>query len=383
MRIAYYIWETFTAGGIQKITIDKVNYLVESGHNVLLMTSYQGTRMPFWAIDPRVEQVDLGIDYTPAYKVSNPLKRVLALRNTRSEHKRRLEKALRAFDADICINTAFCEEGSIFPELKDRSKKILESHGVKYALLPQFKRKGLLSFLGKWMDNRRKARYEEMPKRYDHFVVLSHGHLKQWEGYSNISAIPNMCTLLPPAVSNLESPIVTIAARLSEEKNISSLLRIWRKVLDLGTHWHLNIWGDGPLKEQIQRELRSLNIEQYTSLKGTASDMLTVYNESSIYCLTSSHEGFPMTLMEAQSCGLPIVCYDCPIGPGDIITDGVDGYLIPLHDEDTFAHKLFEVMQNDELRQRMGQEAKAKSERYAPDKVMNEWLDLFHKLLSK
>lgn len=383
MRIAYYIWETFTAGGIQKITIDKVNYLVESGYNVLLITSYQSNRPAFWDIDPRVEQVDLGIDYTTAYKISNPLKRMLALHSTRTEHKRRLEKALGAFKADICVNTAFCEEGTIFPELKDGSKKILESHGTKYALLPQFERKGPLSFLGKWVDSRRKARYEEMPKKYDHFVVLSNGHLTQWEGYSNISAIPNMCTLFTTQTSKLGNPVVTVVARLANQKNIPSILRIWRKVIDLGGRWTLELWGDGPLEQQVKLLIQELNLGSNVRLCGATKDILSVYLQSSICCLSSNYEGLPMTLIEAQVCGLPIVAYDCPLGPSDIITDGVDGYLIPLHDEDTFAHKLFEVMQNDELRQRMGQEAKAKSERYAPDKVMNEWLDLFHKLLSK
>lgn len=383
MRIAYYIWDTYTAGGLQRITIDKVNYFAEHGDDVLLITSCQKGRSPFWPLHPSVMQVDLDIDYHASVNsISNPVKRFFAKASLRTKHRERLEKALSMFRADICVNTIFSEEGEIFPMLEDGSAKVLESHGVKYALFPQIERRGPLAFLGNWVESFKRKAYEEMPRKYNHFVVLSSAHIEQWEGYINISAIPNMCVLSTEGKrSTLESKVVSILARFAPEKNIPDLVGIWAKVVKLCPGWELHIWGDGPLRSQIESRVAELDLSSSIVLKGETSDVMSAYLGSSIICLCSKYEGLPMTLIEAQSCGLPIVSYDCPLGPRSIIHEGVDGFLITPGDEEEFAQKLLLLIQDKKLRIWMGENAYQHSQAYLPNVVMMQWNSLFESIL--
>ena len=108
--------------------------------------------------------------------------------------------------------------------------------------------------------------------------------------------------------------------------------------------------------------------------------METAYASSSIYVMTSHFEGLPMVLIEAQSVGLPAVSYMCSSGPRDIITDGKDGFLVELYDQETFAERLRTLMQDEELRRSMGQAAEVASHRYDLDVIMPQWLSLFNEL---
>ena len=99
--------------------------------------------------------------------------------------------------------------------------------------------------------------------------------------------------------------------------------------------------------------------------------------------LTSLFEPFGLVLPEAMSCGLPVVSFDCPYGPADIITDGVDGFLIKNRDVQAFADRVCQLIEDKELRVRMGQAAIKSSQRYRADVIMPKWKELFERLCQK
>lgn len=105
------------------------------------------------------------------------------------------------------------------------------------------------------------------------------------------------------------------------------------------------------------------------------------YLSSSIYVMTSRYEGLPMVLLEAQALGLPIVSYTCPCGPRDIVSDGVNGYLVPEGREEEFAARLRLLMADEQLRRDMGRAAHEASSRYRMQTVMPQWLELFEVLV--
>ena len=107
------------------------------------------------------------------------------------------------------------------------------------------------------------------------------------------------------------------------------------------------------------------------------------YNESSILISTSLFEPFGLVMIEAMSCGLPVVAFDCPYGPSDIITDGVNGFLVPYDNMQTYAEKLCMLMEDDSLRKRMGNAAYVTSKRFEADCIMPKWKVLFDELTKK
>ena len=117
--------------------------------------------------------------------------------------------------------------------------------------------------------------------------------------------------------------------------------------------------------------------------KGTTSDLKNTFLDYSIYAMTSNHETFPMVLLEALSVGLPVVSYNCPTGPNRILTDNEDSFLIPYKNLDIFVEKLKELMQNENLRQTMGQKGLKNVQRFSIDKVMQQWKDLFTNLIDR
>ena len=116
-------------------------------------------------------------------------------------------------------------------------------------------------------------------------------------------------------------------------------------------------------------------------LNGPAEDVVKAYLESSIFVLSSRFEGFGMVLVEAMACGLPVVSFDCPAGPDEIITDGVDGLLVPSGDVHALAEKLMTLMTDENLRRRLGQQARQTAQRYDMAALANRWTDLLEKVI--
>ena len=97
--------------------------------------------------------------------------------------------------------------------------------------------------------------------------------------------------------------------------------------------------------------------------------------------MTSRYEGFGLTLLEAMTCGLPVVSFACKSGPRDIIKDGEDGFLVSMGDKDGFAQKLLQLMSNADLRDTMGKAARKNALRFKEDQIMPKWINLFNNLI--
>ena len=173
---------------------------------------------------------------------------------------------------------------------------------------------------------------------------------------------------------------VMTAGRMEYVKNYSELLRIWSRIASDFPDWMLHIYGDGWMLNGLKQQAVELGIASQVTFEGAVSDMETAYASSSIYLMTSHFEGLPMVLLEAQSVGLPAVSYACSSGPRDIITDGEDGFLVPLYDEVTFAERLSTLMRDEALRTRMSKAAEVASHRYDLEVIMPQWLNLFNTL---
>jgi glycosyltransferase involved in cell wall biosynthesis len=108
--------------------------------------------------------------------------------------------------------------------------------------------------------------------------------------------------------------------------------------------------------------------------------MEAAYLEGSVFVMTSRFEGFGMVLIEAMSCGLPCIAFDCPYGPREIIEDGKTGYLIPYDNDDMFVERLTYLMEHPEVREQMGRAAKESVKRFSEELVMKKWKQFYESL---
>ena len=141
--------------------------------------------------------------------------------------------------------------------------------------------------------------------------------------------------------------------------------------------------GEGYTDVRILKKVKEHGLEEQFELCPFTKEIQKHYLSASIYVMTSAFEGLPLVLVEAESMGLPLVSYTCPCGPRDIIRDGQDGFLVEPGDKETFAARLRQLIEDEELRRRMGQAAKVNSQRFSLDNVMKQWVDLFAELMAE
>ena len=159
-------------------------------------------------------------------------------------------------------------------------------------------------------------------------------------------------------------------------------MHIWQIVYSYHPDWTLHIYG-GYGEEQSSLLPLIMQLDTNVVVHEPTESIFDCYMESSILLLTSRFEPFGLVIPEAMSCGLPVVSFDCPYGPADIITDGIDGFLIKNRDMNEFVKKVCLLIDNPELRKTMGNAGIESSKRYATSVIMPKWKNIFEKLSRK
>lgn len=375
MKIVYCTHSVYCPGGMERVLLNKVRWIRENTPwQVIIVTTDQEGRKPFYDFPEGVRIVDLGINYSRGNSLS-PFGKITDYFHRRKLHRRRLSDFLMQERPDLTI-TLYPSEASFVPDIKDGSKKILEFHYSKNFRL-QYNRKGLLGLADKW----RTRADEKLVRRFDRFVVLTNQDARDWGDIPNMSVIPNAAIPLSSEHSDCLSRRVIAVGRLDYQKGFDRLIKAWRLVMDKGlTDWHLDIFGQGEWKDYLNGIIQENNLGNWVTVNAPVSDIAAQYTSSSLLAMSSNYEGFPMVMIEAMSCGLPVVTFDYKCGPRDIITPEVNGLIVPNGDIQAFADALVRVMTHTEMRRDMGRAALAVTERYSLETVMKSWNNLFEKL---
>jgi glycosyltransferase involved in cell wall biosynthesis len=216
--------------------------------------------------------------------------------------------------------------------------------------------------------------------RFDGLAVLTaederdyRGLLSRDGGGTLVERIPNALPPLGGGVSGLDAPVVVGAGRLNGQKGFDRLIDAFALVLREEPSWRLRIYGDGSARPELERQIASLGVRSSVSLEGTTSSMGEELARGSVFALSSRFEGFGMVIVEAMSKGLAVVSFDCPRGPGEIISDGVDGLLVPNDDVEAFARALLAVIRDAALRRRLGAAGIEKARSFSEDAVGERW----------
>ncbi|WP_159051180.1 glycosyltransferase family 4 protein, partial [Streptomyces scabiei] len=220
----------------------------------------------------------------------------------------------------------------------------------------------------------------------DAYVTVSEADAAQYRAAlpdvgTTIVCVPNGVRAGAVERSTLDSRVIVAAGRLIPIKRYDRLVNAFAKVAADHPGWTLRIYGRGPQKENLREQIDRLGLHDRVFLMGAVSPIETEWAKGAVAAVSSDMESFGMTIVEAMHCGVPVVATDCPHGPGEIITDGRDGILVPLDgDVDAYADALNRVVGDETLRERLGKEALTKAETYAPAAVARRYEDLFEEL---
>jgi glycosyltransferase involved in cell wall biosynthesis len=234
----------------------------------------------------------------------------------------------------------------------------------------------------------RAALREEIRRAYpqlDALVVLTRADLEEYRreipSLRRLVQIPNA---VPPVdgagTSDLAAPVLLAAGRLTPQKGFDRLLRAWAHVAPERPEWRLRICGDGPQHKALRKLVGELGIADRVDLAGRSDDLGADMAAASLFVLSSRFEGLPMVLLEAMSRGLPVVGFDCPTGPREVISDGTDGILVRNGDEPGLARAIASVTADPDARRRLGAAAAAKASEFSLEAILPRWHELLRSL---
>ncbi|MFF1588728.1 glycosyltransferase family 4 protein [Streptomyces sp. NPDC058286] len=228
-----------------------------------------------------------------------------------------------------------------------------------------------------------RARILRAYPRFDAVAVLTErdrGEYARLLPGTRVVRIPNAVHSLDQTPSDHRSRIVAAAGRLFPQKGFDLLIPAWAKLVETYPDWQLRIYGSGEKKAELRALVEEHHLYNHVFLMGHTDRLDDELAKASVYVLSSRFEGLPMVMIEAMSHALPVVAFDCPTGPADVLTHGVDGLLVTPEDPDALADALARLMGDEGLRSEMGTAALLTSAAYGPDAVHPRWEALFTEL---
>ena len=379
MKIIYCTHSTCNPGGMERVLYNKVKYLSEQMHwDVTVVTTDQHDRPSFYPFPESVRMIDLGINYSED-NVKGVLGKICGYLKKREKHKRLLEELLTKEKADIVVSL-YPSESSFIPDIKDGSKKVLEIHYCKFFRL-QYGRKGVLGMIDRW----RTWQDERIVRRFDKFVVLTNEDRGYWGKLPNICVIPNAAMFVAERYADVSAKRVIAVGRLDYQKGFDRLINAWEIVHKSGKYndWRLDIFGQGEWKDMLQGMIDDRKLNDCTSINKPTKNIGKEYADSAMLVMSSNYEGFPMVMIEAMACGLPVVAFDFKCGPKDIIREGENGLIIRNGDIEALAEGMMRLMEDTGNRKRMSMNARKIVDTYSEKAVMDKWISLFNNLTAK
>jgi glycosyltransferase involved in cell wall biosynthesis len=214
----------------------------------------------------------------------------------------------------------------------------------------------------------------------DAVVVLTVSDAKHYFFHKNVQVIPNSFSFSSDKQSKLINKVILAVGRLTHQKGFDLLINAISLIEDECKGWTVKIIGAGEDEEKLKKQIEALNLGNLIKIYPTTNVIVQEYLEASIYVLSSRWEGLPMVLIEAQSCGLPIVSFDCPVGPADIVHHNEDGLLVRNGDIYALSSEIAKLICDENKRKNIGKEAIKNSSKFKADNIFPLWDALFSDL---
>lgn len=169
--------------------------------------------------------------------------------------------------------------------------------------------------------------------------------------------------------------------RLAWQKGFDLLIEAFSQIAAAHPEWTLIIYGEGERRNALESLVRTKSLESRVFLPGAVQQVPAVLSEASVFVLSSRYEGFPNALCEAMACGLPVISFDCPSGPNEIIRHNIDGILVKAGDIEALAKALDTLIRDNNLRRSLAVRATEITKRFEVKKIMNMWEELLRSVV--
>jgi GalNAc-alpha-(1->4)-GalNAc-alpha-(1->3)-diNAcBac-PP-undecaprenol alpha-1,4-N-acetyl-D-galactosaminyltransferase len=356
MKILFFI-SSFQSGGAERVASILLDRWRREGWEIVV--AQWSLKDPFYALDPSICFRRLGLNDQPRSildRLLAPFRRLSTVRQT-----------IREESPDLVVS--FMTRQNVYACLASRGlgiPLIVSEHSLRSVPLVSRGLDAVRALVYPWADR---------------VVLLTKSDLAAYSSLQNASVIPNPVDLPPASVRGARKPYILAVGRLSREKGMDLLVSAFSRI----TERHgfvLRIAGEGDERTRLEARIRELGLQADVELLGRRNDIYSLYEEASFLVLPSRYEGFGMVLVEAMSFGCPVVAFDCPCGPAEIIRDDIDGLLVPNGDVTALAAAMERMMSDEALRLRLGLAGPEVRQRFGIDKIAGMWDALFTKVLA-
>jgi GalNAc-alpha-(1->4)-GalNAc-alpha-(1->3)-diNAcBac-PP-undecaprenol alpha-1,4-N-acetyl-D-galactosaminyltransferase len=342
------------------------NYWAARGKQVTLIT-FASEEIDFYPLHPEVKRVALGLMTTSRHPWE-------ALRNNLRRLKR-LRQEIRKSEPEVVIS--FMDPTNVLT--------LLASVGLNTPVIVSLRTDPRQYRIGWARSALRRLLYPQASA-----VVVQTEEIRCWTQrfvrQEAVFTIPN--PIMPPLYDEPDRALhsgYTVAAMgsLLPEKGFDLLLRAFARCTAKYPGWSLVIIGEGRERETLETLVGELGIADRVSMPGRIREPVSLLRGVDLFVMSSRVEGFPNALLEAMACGLPVVSFDCPSGPRNIIRQGVDGVLVKPEDVEALAAAMQRLMGDDAERERLGSRAVEVTERFSLERVMGIWEDILGRVIEK
>ena len=383
MKIVYIIKAFAMKAGVERVVSDKMNYLVQHGYEVSLVTYEQGSHPHAFPLHPSIRHHSIDARF---FKLSQePIwKRPLRMFQMRRQFKKGLQKVVDCETPDVLITTTYSMKVlDIILNVRTNAHRLIESHIACYTIKKtyDYRHRVLLRPLATLYDRLAFSRI----RKFEKLIVLTQGDAEDWSHYiKDVIVIPNPVTCYPETLKSRisNSNRIICVGRLYEQKGFDLLIEAFVRIASQCPEWHIDIFGSGEDKQQLQDSILAHQLEGRINLLPPTDYVYDEYQQSEFYVLSSRYEGYPLVLNEAMSCGLPCVAFRCKYGPEEAITHGKTGLLAKNGDTADLAKQMLWMINHEEERHAMGNAAREAARRYLPQTIMQQWINLFDHLES-
>lgn len=361
-HVAFFSGDVTRSGGTENVSVTIANALAATGEwRISFISLFEETGRPFFAIDGRIDR--FALYPVPTHGIQHYF-----------DTCRRLRRVIREQQIDVLVDIDGILDMYALPVKRFTGVKVVSWEHFNYLQNPG-------------------VPYRKLTRRWaahsaDAIVTLTEEDRKLYERYLRLRcpvvSIPNPMTVVSPEpVYDLDSHLIISSGRLTYQKGFDMAVDIAARVLPSYPDWHWSILGEGEDRPMLERKIADAGLDGRLTLEGRVNDMDAWYRKAALFVLTSRFEGLPMVLLEAKSHRLPIVSFNCPTGPSDIVKDNVNGTLVPCFEKETMVEAISALIDDRAQRMEMVEHVADDSGRFDRSSILRQWAELLDSLVPR
>jgi glycosyltransferase involved in cell wall biosynthesis len=370
-------------GGTTRAVTNTANMLSKQGHRVTIISTFRSQKEPYFRLEKNIKIKSI-IDYTKDNyqnrlihiffnRLNNLFYSIFKSKEIHQDEpgirqfsryiEKKLIQTIQHVETDVLISTRASYNLLVAKYAPNNIRIIAQEHMV-------------FSMHSSKLQETIRHNYQE----FDQIITLTEDdalHYKDFISREKVIAIPNLLPCEYKIDSSVErKKVILSAGRFEEEKGYDLLIQAVHLVHENLNDWEVHIYGQGSKKEHLDILINQLNLSHIIKLFPPTKELTKVMNEASLFVLPSRFEGFGMVIIEAMASGLPVIAFDCPVGPRNIIRHGVNGVLVEEANIEQLANELKQLAFNTTQQEKMRVEGLFTSKQYSENTIYKSWKDI-------